>query len=157
MNSRELLIDTHAYMPPAGALEGLSAEYAERRVDGAPHTIAEIVAHLDFWQSWFCRRCEGVDEPPARSAAEGWPAVARGSWPDVREKFRSGLERIAVIGDGGGDRPISPAIQFPPLAQYTVRDALIHVASHNAHHVGQIILLRQIMGRWPPPSGSFTW
>jgi hypothetical protein len=79
-------------------------------VDGAPHTIAEIVAHLDFWQSWFCRRCEGIDEPPAKSAAIGWPDPARGSWPDLREKFRSGLERIAELGASGGDRPISPPI-----------------------------------------------
>jgi hypothetical protein len=35
--------------------------------------------------------------------------------------------------------------------------ALVHVANHNAHHLGQIVLLRQLMGRWPPPSGSWTW
>jgi hypothetical protein len=28
---------------------------------------------------------------------------------------------------------------------------------HNAHHLGQIILLRQLFGAWPPPSGRFTW
>ncbi len=157
MNSRDLLIDTHSHIPPAGALEALAAEDAERRVNGAPHSIAEIVAHLDFWQSWFHRRCEGVDEPPAQTAAVGWPAAVPGSWPDLRERFLSGLERIAVIGASGGDRPISPPIQFPPLARYTVSDALVHVSNHNAHHLGQIILLRQILGRWPPPSGSFTW
>jgi uncharacterized damage-inducible protein DinB len=157
MNSRELLIDTHSHIPAAGALEALTAEDAERHVHGAPHSIAEIVAHLDFWQSWFCRRCEGVDEPVAQTAGVGWPAVGPGSWPRHRERFLSGLERMTAIGASGGERAISPPIQFPPLARYTVSDALVHVATHNAHHLGQIILLRQVIGRWPPPSGSFTW
>ena len=155
MNSRDFLIDTHAHIPPAQALEGLSPEDAERRVTGAPHSIAEIVAHLDFWQGWFRRRCEGIDEPPAAPAAVGWPAPD--SWPRLRERFLSGVEEVAALGASGQDRPLSPPIQFPPLARYTVGDALVHVASHNAHHLGQIILLRQILGRWPPPSGSFTW
>ena len=37
----------------------------------------------------------------------------------------------------------------------TKRDVL--VATHNAHHLGQVILLRQLLGAWPPPAGSWTW
>ena len=43
---REILIDTIAYIPPARALDSLTSEQAERRVAGANHSIAEIVAHL---------------------------------------------------------------------------------------------------------------
>jgi uncharacterized damage-inducible protein DinB len=52
---------------------------------------------------------------------------------------------------------ILPAIEVPPLAHYTLRDAAVHAANHNAHHLGQIITLRQLMGLWPPRSGGFTW
>jgi uncharacterized damage-inducible protein DinB len=31
------------------------------------------------------------------------------------------------------------------------------MAAHNSHHLGQVVLLRQILGAWPPPSGSYTW
>ncbi|HET7218354.1 MAG TPA: DinB family protein [Vicinamibacterales bacterium] len=156
---RELLIDTLAYLSPVNALDGLGTEDAERRLDGANHSIAEIVAHLEFWQSWFCERCEGVAAPMVASARQGWPAVAPGSWPAVRGRFLEGLERAAALGDDATrlDAPIVPAIEFPPIAGYTVRDALVHVAQHNAHHLGQIILLRQLMHVWPPPSGSWTW
>lgn len=156
---RELLTDTFAYLAPARALEGLAAEAADRRVDGASHSIAEIVAHLDFWQRWFCARCEGVDEPMVTSAASGWPTVAAGTWTTIEGQFLAGLERLAAIGDDASrlERRLTPAIPFPPLANYTVRDALVHVATHNAHHLGQVIVLRQLMGFWPPPSGSWTW
>jgi uncharacterized damage-inducible protein DinB len=68
---------------------------------------------------------------------------------------------MAALGSAGHDgdveRPLTPAIDFPPLANYTVRDAVTHVAQHNAHHLGQVIVLRQMMECWPPPSGSWTW
>lgn len=156
---RELLIDTLIHIPPAKALEALSPNDAERRIEGANHSIAEIVAHMDFWQRWFCERCEGRDAPMVGSAALGWPDVAPGSWELVASQFIENLERAAALGDDESRRhtPISPAIEFPPLAAYTIRDALVHMAHHNAHHLGQIVTLRQIMGLWPPPSGSWTW
>ncbi|HEY7818849.1 MAG TPA: DinB family protein, partial [Vicinamibacteria bacterium] len=31
------------------------------------------------------------------------------------------------------------------------------IASHGSYHVGQVVLLRQMLGAWPPPSGGLTW
>ena len=85
--------------------------------------------------------------------------LAADSWALIEKQFIEGLEHAVALG---GDEarlhaPISPAIEFPPLASYTIRDALVHMAHHNAHHLGQIVTLRQIMGLWPPPSGGWTW
>jgi uncharacterized damage-inducible protein DinB len=156
---REFLIDTIAYIPPARALENLEAADAERRVAGAGHSIAEIVAHLAFWAGWFSKRCRGVGEPMVATAAAGWPPVAPGSWPDVHRTFLETLEALAALGEDEArrDAAIAPPIEFPPMAHYTTRDVVVHVATHNAHHLGQVIVLRQVMGLWPPPSGSWTW
>ena len=155
---RELLTDTLAHIPPANALDGLSPEEAECHVPGTNHSIAEIVAHLNFWMTWFCQRCDGRSAPMVATAADGWPPIERGTWPSIRAAFLGSLERTAAIADREGlDTPLTPPIEFPPLANYTIRDALVHVSVHNAHHLGQIILLRQLMGAWPPPSGSWTW
>ena len=152
-------IETFAHIPPAQAIAGLSAADAERRVSGVNHSIAEIVAHVTFWATWFCDRCDGTNAPMVASAATGWPPVTPGSWPDVQERFLSALERAAVIGEDEARLAsrIAPPIEFPPLARYTVRDGVVHTAQHSAHHLGQVIVLRQMMGLWPPPSGSFTW
>jgi uncharacterized damage-inducible protein DinB len=157
MNPRDLLIDTTPSIAPVRALEALDTEHAERR-EGRLHTIAEIVGHLSFWQDWFRSRCEGGAAPMPASAALGWQAPAPGSWPAVRSGFLDGLERLAALG-GTADvtRVLAPPLEFPPLAGYTIGDALVHVSNHNAHHLGQVIVLRQLMGLWPPPSGSWTW
>ena len=126
---------------------------------GAPHSIAEIVAHLAFWLDWFCRRCEGNGQPMVAKAAHGWPDVTAGSWTEIQTRFLAGLDRLAALGvpDARLHERVTPPIEFPPLSNFTIRDALGHVANHNAHHIGQVILLRQLMGLWPPPSGSWTW
>jgi len=157
MNYREHLSSSVAYLAPDKALEGLATEDAERRLSGAAHSIAEIVAHMAFWQDWFLARCLGHGAGMATSAAEGWPAVAPGSWPEVRLRFLGGLQNLAGLPVAAHTTPITPPIEFPPLANSTVGEALVHVSTHNGHHLGQVIVLRQMLGAWPPPAGSYTW
>jgi uncharacterized damage-inducible protein DinB len=153
-----MLVDTHAYLPPAATLAGITPEDATRRVNGLPHSIGELVAHIAYWQDWFIVRCEGHAEPMASSAALGWPAVAPEDWPAVHERFVTGLERLAdIASQQAPDTLVRPAIESPLLAQYSLRDVCEHIAQHNAHHLGQVIVLRQLLGLWPPPSGSYTW
>ena len=160
MHARELLLEPIAYLAPVRALEGLTPELAERRVEAVNHSIAEIVAHLTFWQDWFSQRLAGTAAPMVERAARGWPVVAPGSWPGVQQQFVDGLSGLVAWAERDAadlPLPLAPPIEFPPLARYTRYDALVHVATHNAHHLGQVILLRQLLGAWPPPSGSWTW
>jgi uncharacterized damage-inducible protein DinB len=154
---REFLVAPIAYLAPEKALEGLSGADAERHVNGVPHSVAEIVAHLSFWQDWFYARCLGTPKPMVASAAAGWPAVPDGSWPTVLSRFVDQLQKLGSLSDGDVTNSVTPPIEFPPLAKYSIADALIHIATHNAHHLGQVIVLRQLMGTWPPPAGSWTW
>jgi uncharacterized damage-inducible protein DinB len=155
MRARDLLADNHAHISALSVLDALTAADADARIAHAPHSIAEIVAHMTFWQEWFCGRCDGSADPLPSSAAIGWPAPE--PWDTVRARFAAALERAVALGDGDPARPVSPPIEYPPLAAYVVRDAIEHMAAHNSHHLGQVILLRQMLGAWPPPSGSYTW
>ena len=158
MDVRHLLVETHTHLPPAATLAGLSPADAARHVGGVPHSIAEIVAHMAFWQEWFRRRAEGEAAPIVVSAALGWPGVAEEAWPEVRDDFVDGLERLArVVEQLDPDAPLQPAFELPMLAGYTARDVWEHVGQHNAHHLGQVVILRQFLGLWPPPAGSYTW
>ena len=158
MHPRELLLDTSPFLAPAHCLDGLDAGAADLRVPGAVHSIAEIVAHVAFWQDWFLARAQGTGTPMPASAAIGWIAPPPGHWPTVRDGFRDGLERLAAFAVAADPQQVvAPAIEFPPIARYTVGDVVLHVATHNAHHLGQVVLLRQMLGCWPPPAGSWTW
>jgi uncharacterized damage-inducible protein DinB len=159
MHPKSLLRGAHAYLSPTAALGGLSATHAARRPANAPHSIAEIVAHMAFWQEWFLDRCDGKTVPSPASAAAGWPKVDEGEWHAVRERFEAGFTRALTLAEDNARlaQPIAPPIEMESLARYTVGDALAHIALHNAHHAGQVITLRQLLGSWPPPAGSWTW
>ena len=154
MNREELLLSPIAFMPPPGLLDGLSPEDASRRIPGVSHSIVEIVAHLVFWQNWFLHRCSGAAVPLVAHAAEGWPTTAAADWEPLREQFLAGLQRALLLPAEGR---VDPPIEFEPMASYTIADAMTHMGQHNAHHLGQIVTLRQALGVWPPPDGSYTW
>jgi uncharacterized damage-inducible protein DinB len=159
MTARELLLAPLAYMPPPKVLEGLTAEQAGHRLPGAPHTIVELVAHLGFWQTWFLERVAGRAAPMPATASLGWPDADAAAWDRLRREFLDGLDRAAALAETSTAKSqrVAPAIEFPPLAEYTIADAMTHVAVHNAHHLGQVVTLRQLLGAWPPPGGSWTW
>jgi uncharacterized damage-inducible protein DinB len=154
MKREELLGRSGAHMAPDQILTGLSAQDAARRAPGLPHTIVEILAHMAFWQNWFLQRCQGIHAPAPAHAAEGWPPASAADWEPVRDEFLAGLARAVELPDTGR---IAPPIEYPTLGEYTVGDAIGHMALHNAHHLGQIVTVRQALGLWPPPGGSYTW
>jgi uncharacterized damage-inducible protein DinB len=155
---REWLVEPIAFIPPAKALEGLSAADAERRVPGANHSVAEVVAHMTFWLDWFVRRCEGEALAMPEHADAGWPTIMRASWPEHRDRFLATLDRAVALSDRARvDDPITPPLESPSMAHYRIRHAVVHMATHTAHHLGQVIVIRQLLGMWPPPTGSWTW
>ena len=133
MHREELLLNPIAFMPPPQVLDGLSPEDAARRIPGVTHSIVEILAHLVFWQTWFIEPLQRRGDPPAASAAEGWPAATAADWEPLREQFLAGLHRALELP---ADGRIDPPIEFPPLANYTIADAMTHLGQHNAHHLG---------------------
>jgi len=150
----ELLLRPVAHMHPAQILAGLSTSDVVRRVPGVAHNIVEITAHMTFWQDWFLARCSGEALPLVIHATEGWPSVGQKDWELVHHAFLNGLDR-AVHHPGSGK--LKPPIELGLLAHYEVEDVMAHLAQHNSHHLGQIVVLRQAFGLWPPPGGSFTW
>ena len=82
----------------------------------------------DLLANWFIRRAEGTAAPMAQRAAEGWPGERRDPGPLSRQQFVDGLSRLTAWADATGDAldtPLTPAIEFPPLAHYTKRDVLV--------------------------------
>jgi uncharacterized damage-inducible protein DinB len=159
MHLRSVLRGAHSYLAPQATLAGLAPDIAVRTPAGTEHSIAEIVLHMAFWQEWFLDRCDGVSTPAPARADAGWPAAASTSWDAILERFNAGFNRALQLADDDTRTPltISPPLEFDHLAKYTQGDALIHLALHNAHHLGQVITLRQQMDAWPPPAGSWTW
>lgn len=145
-----LLDEGSAFVPPSRALMDLGAELACRQVAGSPHTIAELVGHLHFWQRYTCALALGEEAAVPTHAAEGWPVVDAADWEGVRQAFLDGLAELKRIAR---EADLSRVVRGRDTLGY---ELTLH-AVHNAVHIGQIILLRQMLGAWPPPGGGDTW
>jgi uncharacterized damage-inducible protein DinB len=154
------LIGNGVGAPPAHVLEAIDDAMAHRRYPGAPHSIYEEVWHLAFWQQLSLDWIAGKPTSYPEHASDGFPASTGEAWLAVRERFLRGTEQAAGIA--GDAQQLESSVlclsrEPDPPRGMSVREQLEGIAAHNAYHLGRIVLLRQLFGAWPPPSGGDTW
>lgn len=164
MDELEKILVAESYAAsPEHILEGLTEELVHRKPGTAPHSIYEELWHINFWQQVTLDWIGGDATAYPASPADGFPTVQdleRESWPRLCERFfRSVTQAAAAVRDGSElDRQIRcPSPPGRPVRVMSVRDQLESLGAHNAYHLGRIVLLRQLLGVWPPKSGGFTW
>ncbi len=65
----ELLRGRGAHADPIACVEDISAELAGQQVAGFPHSIAQLVFHINYWMAYELRRIRGQKpEYPEHSA-----------------------------------------------------------------------------------------
>jgi uncharacterized damage-inducible protein DinB len=137
------------------ALEDLNYTFAGKKTPGYPHTIFQILNHMIFWQDFLIEVLRG-GSPQAPEHAEGsWLGEAmplsQDEWNQTAAHFLSGLKE--VIGHTGENLE-EKGFGRP---ERTRAEVLMMTMSHNSYHIGQVVMLRRILGSWPPPSGGDTW
>ena len=144
----------------AEVLDGLTADQALAKPHGLPHSVAEIVAHMCYWQEWFTSCAADGFVGMAEHASEGWPAVGAGGWEALRRRYLTAIDdakQIVATSTALNDRLIPPSVPMPFFAKESKGSGILHAVVHNGHHLGQIVTMRQLMGLWPPPAGPMTW
>ncbi len=159
----EALVGESYAARPAHILEGVSEELAERVVVGAPHTLYEELWHLAFWQRMTLDWVRGVETAYPERPEMAFPGEAQRaaeSWDELRARFLRGTEEAATVAaeEGGlGVMVRCPSRPGAAVRVMSVEDQLVSLAAHNAYHLGRMVLLRQMLGAWPPACGGFTW
>jgi uncharacterized damage-inducible protein DinB len=147
------LSGTGAHSATRTVFADLDWRLAGIRPDGAPHSAYQLLNHMRYWQAWVLGWLDGESPPLPAHAAGSWRGgvlpASRRAWESAVREFESGvdaLERRASAGDPykkhGGKRRL---------------EMLSTIASHNSYHAGQVVMLRQLLGAWPPRTGGLTW
>ncbi|WP_019585734.1 DinB family protein [Deinococcus apachensis] len=140
-----------AFVGVEAALSGLDAAVAVRRPEGLPHSVAELVAHVNWWNRWMLDVIEGGQAMPyPKHAADTWSAVGEADWGRVKAEFYELLARVDT-------HTARPDLANPVNHDETIGELLADFALHTAHHFGQVVTVRQALGAWPPPGGGDTW
>jgi hypothetical protein len=116
---------------------------------GAPHTGWQLLEHMRIAQSdilEFSRDAKHKSPP----WPEGyWPKTeappSAASWNNSLRSFRADLKAMAKLV---GDKKTDLFARIPHGSGQTIlREALL-IADHNSYHLGQLVLLRRLLGAW---------
>lgn len=131
------------------AIAGLPAELRGAKPPGVPHTPWRLLEHLRIAQ-WDILEFTRNPRHVSPTWPEGyWPAGDAspddGTWDWSVAAFRADLQAMQ-------DLVSNPASDlFTPLprgeGQTILREALL-VADHNAYHLGQLVMVRRLLGAW---------
>ena len=155
---REQIYGVNSHLHVLHALEGLDAEAAGARPASSPHSIFQGVHHMLYWQDITLGRLLGRNPARPASAALGWQTPEKpedeSDWEAAVAGLAEGLRSLeSIVGDP--DYDLSRVVD--PERGQTAREEILMVLCHNSYHLGQIVLLRQQLGAWPPPKGGDTW
>lgn len=147
---RELLLGMGAYAPVPHVLEGLEPGQWDARPDGVRHSLYDQLWHVVFWQDWEVAALRGEPTPPVPHAADSWPPpfpAARPTPEQLGARFEAGVASLEALSEA--------AVEAERVAR--VRSGIAQIASHTAYHAGQMVVVRQLLGAWPPPRGGDSW
>lgn len=142
-----------AHVDTASVLESLDWELAGKRLGGVSHSLFQLVNHIIYWQEWVVKWLDGKRPRPPKHAAGGWPGKVspnnRSEWERTVRRFHNAISAL--------DSRSHQLDLLSKHGKWTHLEMLHIVGSHTSYHVGQVALLRQLLGSWPPPSGGVTW
>ncbi len=131
------------------AVAGLAPELRGAKPAGQPHTPWRLLEHLRIAQWDILQFCLDPKHVSPKFPDGYWPTgdapPDAGAWDRSVAAFRADLQAMQkLVADPATDL-------FAPLPlgpKYTVlREALL-VADHNAYHLGQLVLVRRLLGAW---------
>ncbi len=171
---RDLVYGKGAHVDPVACVEDVSAELAARMLPGYPHSIWQIVAHMNYWMDYDLGKIAGNDRPYPEKAIESWPEISAPAaggrsnsssieeeqWQATISRFIELLARVARLAESDTEELARKVKKLGPgqsSLESTVHAMLWQIAAHNSYHAGQIALLRRQFGAWPPRRGGDTW
>jgi len=147
------LLGQGAHVEATDIVAGVDWKLSGTRPNGAPHSLFQLLNHIIYWQDWAVKWLDGNKPSIPAHASGSWPGkpgpASRKEWERAVRRFLKGLEEL--------QHRCREADLFARPGKKSRLEMLHTIASHNSYHVGQIVLLRQMLGAWPPPSGGLTW
>ena len=145
----ELLSRSHAHADFDAAVKNLPVELRGKRPRGAEHSPWELLEHLRIAQ-WDILEFSRDAKHASPKWPEGyWPAAAappdERAWDKSVRAFRKDRKALCeLVADPATD--LYAKIPHGD-GQTILREALL-AADHNAYHIGQLVLVRKLLGAW---------
>ena len=146
----DLLGGGNAHMPFEAAVADFPLESINALPPNVPYSPWHLLEHLRLSQ-WdildFIRNPKYVwrkwpdDYWPAKNAS-----ASQAQWNESIAGFQADLKSLV---DLVANPAASLTEEIPHAKGYTILREILVVTDHNAYHIGEFAILRQVMGTWP--------
>ncbi|MFX0169886.1 MAG: DinB family protein [Candidatus Hodarchaeota archaeon] len=135
------------------ALQGLTAEEAKKQPVKNERSIWDHLFHMVFWHDITLKAIQEEDIDWQSLKDKDWlPEDADftdKAWKKLVAKFTTHLIKLKELSETEDLTRTVKGFGGAPLGR-----GIIIEFQHNSYHIGQIVLLRKILGIWPPPEKS---
>jgi uncharacterized damage-inducible protein DinB len=145
----ELLRGGHAHATFDAVIADWPAKLRGARAKGVPHTAWQLLEHLRISQ-WdileFSRRADHVSpEFPAGYWPKQDAPPDDAAWESSVAAYRDGLAQMEKLV---ADPKTDLFARIPHGEGQTILREALMLADHNAYHLGQLVVLRRLLGAW---------
>ena len=147
---QKLLETEQAHSGFEAAVAGLPARLRAAVPEGLPYSAWQLVEHLRITQRDILDFCVDPAYKEPHWPDDYWPKSAgpplEAAWDSSVAAFledRAALVRLAL------DPQVDLLAKVPVGNGQTFLREVLLVADHNAYHIGQLVLLRRLLGNWP--------
>jgi hypothetical protein len=139
--------DAHAGFDAAVA--DLAADLRGTQPAGLPYSPWQLLEHLRRAQHDILDYCRNPAYRELEWPADYWPASpappSDTAWDDGIAAFRQDREALQQLAL---DSSIDLTARIPHGSGQTYLRELVLAADHNAYHVGQLVVIRRLLGAW---------
>jgi hypothetical protein len=145
----DLLTKANAHATFDDAVKNLPVELRGKVPKGAEHSPWQLLEHLRIAQGDILEFSRDAQHKSPKWPDEYWPAKPvppdEKAWDTSVREFRRDLKAMCALVS---DEKTDLYAKIPHGDGQTIlREALL-IADHNAYHVGQLVLVRRLLGAW---------
>lgn len=145
-----LLRGRNAHMTFDDAVADFPMEHVNTRPPKVPYTPWHLLEHLRIAQWDILEFIRNPDHVSPEWPEGYWPPpdteTDAAGWHETIDAFRADLRAVQEIAKDPETNLFAP---IPHAPDYTIFREILLVADHNAYHVGEFAILRQVMQTWP--------
>lgn len=147
----DLLQSRNAHKNFDDIIEGIPAEMYGRIPDGAPYSLWQLLEHIRLTQLDILEFCENPDYVEPVWPEDYWPESEQPptpeAWAESVANYRSNLRSLIKLVR---NTELDLDAQIPHGTGQTFLREFLLVADHTSYHLGQMVVIRRLLGIWPP-------
>ena len=145
----KLLEGGHAHVTFEAAIKGIPAALRGKRPKGVEHSLWEILEHMRIAQWDILEFSRDRKHVSPKWPDDYWPKSKTppnaNAWTKSVKAFAMDLEAMRKLVAADSTNLYAPIPHGD--GQTILREALL-IADHNAYHLGELVLVRRLLGAW---------